>query len=301
MDRVDLFRIFTRVAEAGSFTHAAHTLGLPRSSVSAAIQELEARLGTRLLNRTTRRVALTADGEAFYARAQNLLADFEETEGLFRQSGATPSGRIRVDLPGRVGRLIVAPALPAFLAAYPGIDIELGVRDRAVDLVEDGIDCALRVGPLADSGLIARRLGELELINVASPGYLAAHGTPETPSDLDRHHAVAYASPTTGRVEPWEWIDNGQVLTRSLRARLTVNSAEALIAGALAGLGLIQIPAYDVADHIAGGRLIEVMPEHRAEPLPVSLVYPHRRQLSHRLRAFLDWLVPVLELGLRLR
>lgn len=301
MDRVDLFRIFTRVAEAGSFTHAAHTLGLPRSSVSAAIQELEARLGTRLLNRTTRRVALTADGEAFYARAQNLLADFEETEGLFRQSGATPSGRIRVDLPGRVGRLIVAPALPAFLAAYPGIDIELGVRDRAVDLVEDGIDCALRVGPLADSGLIARRLGELELINVASPGYLAAHGTPETPSDLDRHHAVAYASPTTGRVEPWEWIDNGQVLTRSLRARLTVNSAEALIAGALAGLGLIQIPAYDVADHIAGGRLIEVMPEHRAEPLPVSLVYPHRRQLSHRLRAFLGWLVPVLEQGLQLR
>jgi LysR family transcriptional regulator for bpeEF and oprC len=301
MDRVDLFRIFTRVAEAGSFTHAAHTLGLPRSSVSAAVQELEARLGTRLLNRTTRRVALTADGEALYTRAQNLLADFEETEGLFRQSGATPSGRIRIDLPGRVGRLIVAPALPEFLAAYPGIDIELGVRDRAVDLVEDGIDCALRVGPLADSGLIARRLGELELINAASPAYLAAHGIPETPADLDQHHAVAYASPTTGRVEPWEWNGNGQVLTHSLRARLTVNSAEALIAGALAGLGLIQIPAYDVADHIAEGALVEVMPEHRAEPLPVSLVYPHRRQLSHRLRAFLDWLVPVLEQGLRLR
>ena len=200
MDRIDLFRIFVRVVDSSSFTRAANTLGLPRPSVSAAIKDLEARMGARLLHRTTRKVAPTQDGLALYERCLRLLSDFEETESLFRQAAVGPAGRLRVDLPGRIGRLIVAPALAEFLDLYPEIDVDLGVTDRTVDLVEDSLDCVLRVGPLSDSGLIARSIGELALINVASPAYLARYGVPRSPEDLDGHLAVNYASPSTGRV-----------------------------------------------------------------------------------------------------
>ena len=201
MDRIDLFRVFTRVVDAGSFTRAADSLGLPRSSVSAAVAELEGRVGARLLHRTTRKVAPTHDGAAFYERCLRVIADVEETERLFRQGDAKPSGKLRVDVPGRIGRLVVAPALPAFLDEFPGIDLILGATDRAVDLVEESVDCVLRVGPLTDSGLIARTVGTLPLINVASPGYLARHGLPAGPDDLANHWAVNYASPASGRVE----------------------------------------------------------------------------------------------------
>ncbi|MGI6246197.1 MAG: LysR family transcriptional regulator [Pseudochelatococcus sp.] len=293
MDRIDLFRIFTRVVECSSFTRAADTLRLPRSSVSAAVQELEGRVGARLLHRTTRKVSPTLDGAAFYERCLRLIAEVEETESLFRRA-TTPSGKLRIDVPGRIGRLILAPALPTFLDLYPEIDIELGVTDRTVDLIEDRIDCALRVGVLEISGLIARPLGELPLINVASPGYLARHGTPRTPDDLAGHWPVNYASPSSGRVEDWEWMENGEARAVRLRGRVTVNSAEAYIACCLAGLGLIQIPAYDVKAHIAAGELVEVMPDHRAPPMPLTLLYPHRQHLSRRLQVFTDWLSELL-------
>lgn len=294
MDRIDLFRIYARVVECESFTQAAKALGLPRSSVSAAVAALEQRIGTRLLQRTTRRVSATPDGAAFYEHCARLVADVEETEALFRHSAARPAGRLRIDVPGRIGRLIIAPALPDFLARYPEIDIELSVTDRASNLIEDGIDCVLRVGPLSDSGLIARSVGELPLINVASPGYLDAHGTPAHPGELDGHRAVNYASPTTGRIEPWEWLEDGALHGRVLPGRVTANSAEAYIACCLAGLGLIQIPAYDVAEHLAAGDLVEVMSRHRAAPMPMTLLYPHRRHLSRRLQVFADWLVALL-------
>ncbi|WP_232220962.1 LysR family transcriptional regulator [Paracoccus sp. J39] len=294
LDRIDLFRVFTRVVECSSFTRAADTLGLPRSSVSAAVQELEGRVGARLLHRTTRRVSPTQDGRAFYDRCLRVISDVEDTENLFRQTAAQPSGRIRVDVPGRIGQLIIAPALPEFLDLYPQIDIDLGVTDRAVNLVEDGVDCVLRVGPLDDSGLIARPLGKLALINVASPAYLKRHGIPDSPDRLGAHWGVNYASPSSGRVEEWEWMDGGILRTRPLRARVTVNSAEACIACCLAGLGLIQIPAYDVRAHLEAGELVEVMPDHRAEALPMTLLYPHRQHLSRRLQVFADWLEALL-------
>lgn len=295
LDRIDQLRIFVRVVDCASFTRAADTLGLPRSSVSAAIATLEARIGARLLHRTTRRVGTTQDGAAFYDRCLHLIADMEETENLFRQSRAQPKGKVRVDVPGRIGRLVVAPALPEFLARYPGIDIDLGMSDRAADLIEQQLDCALRVGPLGDSGLIARSLGNLALINVASPAYLARHGTPLLPQDLSGHLAVNYASPSTGRVEAWEWVDAaGTVRTLPVPGRVTVNSAEACIACCLAGLGLIQIPAYDVQAHLAAGELVEVMPAFRAAPLPMTLLYPHRQHLSHRVQVFAQWLEGVL-------
>jgi len=290
VDRIDLLRIFARVVECSNFTRAADTLGLPRSSVSAAVLELEGRVGTRLLHRTTRKVSLTQDGVTFYERCVQLVADYTEVETLFREIAVGPSGRIRVDVPGRVGRLVVAPALPEFLAAYPGIDVDLGVSDRAVDLIEDGLDCVLRVGPLTDSGLVARPFGELEQVNVASPTYLQRHGVPETPGQLTSHLAVNYASPTTGRVYDWEWQEGGETHTLALRARVTVNSAEAYIASCLAGLGLIQIPAYDVQAHIDAGELVEVLPGFRPASLPVTLLYPHRQQRSRRLQVFADWL-----------
>ncbi|WP_332304774.1 LysR family transcriptional regulator [Rhizobium sp. GR12] len=295
MDRIDLFRTFTRVVECASFTRAADTLGLPRSSVSAAVIELEARVGARLLHRTTRKVSPTQDGAAFYERCLRLIDDVDETEGLFRQTSVGPTGKLRIDVPGRIGRLIIAPALPEFLDRHPQLDIELRVTDRAVNLVEDSIDCVLRVGPLSDSGLIARRIGDLPLINVASPGYLAQYGTPATPHDLGNHLAINYASPSTGRVEEWEWIEDGEVRKLPMRGRVTVNSAEAYIACCIASLGLIQIPAYDIKHHLEADELVEVMPGHRAESMPMTLLYPHRQHLSRRLQVFADWLEQLLK------
>lgn len=295
LDRIDLFRTFTRVVECASFTRAADTLRLPRSSVSAAVIDLEARVGARLLHRTTRKVTPTQDGIAFYERWLRLIADVEETEGLFRQTSVEPTGVLRIDVPGRIGRLIIAPALPEFLAHHPQLDIELRATDRSINLVEESVDCVLRVGPLTDSGLIARKIGDLPLINVVSPDYLAQYGTPETPYDLGEHLAVNYASPSTGRVEEWEWIEDDKMRTLPMRARVTVNSAEAYIACCLAGLGLIQIPAYDVKRHLDAGELVEVMPSHRAAPMPMTLLYPHRQHLSRRLQVFADWLDELLK------
>jgi LysR family transcriptional regulator, regulator for bpeEF and oprC len=294
VDRIELFRVFARVVECANFTRAADTLGLPRSSVSAAVQELEGRVGARLLHRTTRSVSLTQDGAALYERCLRLIADVEETENLFRHSAVGPSGRLRVDVPGRIGRLIVAPALPAFLAAWPKIDIDLGTTDRAVNFVEERIDCALRVGPLHDSSMIARPVGNLTLINVASPDYLARHGTPRTPADLAAHWAVQYASPSSGRIAPWEWREGEATRTMAVPGRVTVNNAEAYIACCLAGLGLIQIPAYDVQTHLRAGELVEVLGAQRAAPMPMTLLYQHRQHLSRRLQVFAEWLEALL-------
>lgn len=295
MDRIDLFRIYARVVECRSFTRAASQLAMPRSSVSAAVAELEARLGTRLLHRSTRRVVPTDDGEAFHLRCLRLIADVEEAEALFRQPDASPTGVIRIDVPGRIGRRVIAPALPIFFAAHPGLQVDLGVTDRVVNLVEEGRDCALRVGPLADSSLIARSLGELDFINVAAPDYVARYGMPTHPRELGEHRAVVYASASTGRAEEWEWQEAGIPRTRTLPWSVTVNSAEAQIACCLAGLGLIQVPRFDVQAHLRAGELVEVLPEYPAAPAPVNLLYSHRQHLSRRLQVFLGWLQPLLQ------
>lgn len=295
MDRIDLFRIFARVVECASFTRAADGLGMPRSSVSAAIQELEGRLGVRLLHRTTRRVTPTQDGLIFHERCLRVIADVEDVEGLFRETVSGPNGMLRIDVPGRIGRLVIAPALPSFFRQYPDVEISLGVTDRAVNLVEENIDCVLRVGPLTDSSLIGRPIGNLPLINVASPAYLAERGTPLGPDDLGSHQAVRYASPSTGRIEAWEWLEGGAVRTLAMNGSVIVNSAEAYIACCLAGLGLIQIPAYDVKAHLAAGDLVEVMSGHRAEPMAMTLLYPHRGHMSRRLAVFADWLEALLK------
>lgn len=288
MDRLDRFRVFARVVESASFSRAADGLGLPRSTVSAAIQDLERRLGTRLLHRTTRKVAPTPDGRALYDRCRELVGEADAIDNMFRTEAEGPSGHLRVDLPGRIGRLVVAPALPGFLSRYPGIRIHLGMTDRAVDLIEDGVDCVLRAGALPDSRLIGRKIGDLDLVNVASPDYLRTYGTPRTPADLHHHLSVGYASPSTGRIEDWEWVEGGRARRMTMRSHVTVNSAEAYIACCIAGMGLIQIPAYDVADDVAAGRLVEVLPGHRAAAMPLTLLYPHRHT-SPQVQLFSDW------------
>ncbi|MFT8418970.1 MAG: LysR family transcriptional regulator [Acetobacter sp.] len=292
MDRIEQCRIFARVVETASFTRAAETLGLPRSTVSTAVQALEGRVGARLLVRTTRSVTPTPDGHAFYEHSVRLVADMDEAEDLFRRERGHVRGVLRVSLPARIGRLIVAPALPDFVAAHPGVRLELGVTDRPLNLTEEGLDCVLRVGPLHDSGLIARRMGWMTLLNVASPAYLARHGMPQTPADLarDGHLAVRYMSPANGRVEAWEWEESGALHTLDLPGPVTVNNAETQIACCLAGLGLIQVPAYDVRALLQSGQLCAVLPQWCAPAMPVALLYPHRRHLSSRLQAFAGWL-----------
>jgi len=287
MDRFEQYRVFAQVAEMGSFIKAANALELPRASVSAAIQRLETQVGVRLLHRTTRQVRLTADGAQLLERLRPLLAEVEEIDHLFQQSARQVAGRLNVDVPSRIARRLVAPALPGLLRRHPRLQLALGSSDRAIDLIQEGVDCAVRIGALHDSSLVSRPLGRIALVNCASPAYLREQGVPLTPEDLEQGHwMVGYASPTTGRELPWE-IAAGPAI--ALPSRVVVNNAESYIACCLAGLGLIQIPRFDVQHLLDAGELVDVMPAHRAAAMPVTLLYPHRRQRSRRLAVFLEW------------
>lgn len=287
MDRFDAMRVFARVMERRSFTQAADDLRLPRATVTHAVKQLEARLGTRLLQRTTRQVTPTLDGEAYYRRCLGILADVEEADGAFRP--AEPRGLLRVDVHGTLARHFLVPALPAFLARYPQLELHMTEGDRLVDLVREGIDCVLRVGELRDSALVARRIASLDEVTVASPAYLDRHGTPRHPDDLAGHRAVNFIASTTGRPFPFEFTIDGTRRLVELPAALSVNGADTFVAAALGGLGLIQAPRYHVARHIAAGRLRTVLDDWPPSPSPVSLLYPHHRQLSPRVRVFADW------------
>lgn len=289
MDRLQTIQIFVRVAQAGSFTRAAGALQLPRSTVSAAVQALEARLRTRLINRTTRKMHLTPDGASYLDWCQRMLAEIDETEQQFRLGQSQVKGKLRVDVPGRIARRVIAPALPEFFARYPEIELVLGATDRPVDLVHEGVDCAIRVGAVPDAYLVARPIGPLRLGSFASPAYLAEHGVPHAVADLARHVAIGYASPGSGRVAPWEYTEDGHGRTLPMRSVVTVNCVETYIACCVAGLGLIQIPAYDAREHVARGELVEVLPHIAPAPLPLSAIYPERRYTSRRVAAFIDW------------
>ncbi|AAQ60376.1 DNA-binding transcriptional regulator, LysR family [Chromobacterium violaceum] len=300
MDRVQAMRVFVAVVDCGGFTRAAQQLQLPRATVSSAVQQLEAQLGARLLHRTTRRVQLTLDGGTFYERCQQLLADFDELESLFSQQGASPRGKLRIDVPGPIGRQVLAPALPEFFRLYPGIELELGVTDRPVDLIQEGVDCVIRVGALAESRLVARRIGMLPQGNYASPDYLAAFGAPASPDALAGHRAVNYASPSTGKVFAWEYLQDGERRELALQSLVSVNQVESYIACALAGLGMIQLPRYDAEPHVAAGALVEVLADWPPPAMPVSVLYPHRRHLSRRVQVFVEWAGALLRERLRL-
>jgi DNA-binding transcriptional LysR family regulator len=300
MKSVDAMQIFVRVAELASFTAAADSLGLPKASTSTAVQQLEAQLGVQLLHRTTRKVQMTQDGRQFYERCRDLLEDLDEVQTMFQRSSAALSGRLRVDMPAVMARNLLIPKLPEFLAAHPRLELELGSSDRRVDLIREGFDCVVRVGPVVDASLIARPLGAFALLNCASPTYLARCGTPRTLDDLDAHTLIHYLANFGGKPDGFEYrAEDGEYRTRPMHGALVVNNAEAYQAACLAGLGIIQAPMPGVRALLERGDLTEVLPQCRAEPLPVTLLYPQRRHLSRRVRAFMDWIADTLRPHLR--
>jgi DNA-binding transcriptional LysR family regulator len=289
MDRLDRMMTFMRVAELESFTRAGSSLGLPKASVSTAVRDLETAVGARLLQRTTRRVQLTQDGLSFYERCKDLLADVEEVSTMFQRGDAAVTGRLRVDMSTGIARILIVPRLPGFLARHPGLEIELSCTDRRVDVVREGFDCVIRVGALADSGLIARRIGTFTLVNCASPAYLERHGQPRKPEDLTAHRLVHYVATLGAKPDGFEYFEGERYRTLRVQGAIIVDNADAYLAACLAGLGIIQAPLMGVREHLKKGRLVEILPRHRAEPMPVSLVYPHRRNLARRVQAFMDW------------
>jgi len=287
MDRIDSMRVFTRVVERRSFIRAAEDLDLPASTVTDAVKQLEARLKVRLLQRTTRHVRVTLDGEAYYRRCLSILADIEEAETAF--SGSKPRGSLHVDVHGAQARRFIVPALPQFFSEYPDIQLYLSETDRYVDLVGEGIDCVLRSGTPKESDLVSRRIALLREVTVASPGYIARFGMPESWNELEGHRMVGFRSSATGGVLPLEFMVDGVAKSVTLPMTLSVGGGDTYRVAALAGLGLIQVPHYSVQQDLVDGTLVELLPDAPPAPTPVHVLYPRSRQLSQRVRVFIDW------------
>jgi DNA-binding transcriptional LysR family regulator len=289
MDRLDAMRLFTRVVDRRSFTQAAHDLGLPRSTATQVIKQLEERLGVRLLQRTTRTVRSTLDGEAYYRRCLAILDDIEDAEGAFRD--ATPKGLLRVEVQGTLARHFLFPSLSQFFERYPEIEIAMSESDRWVDVIREGVDCVLRYGALPDSDLITRRVATLDRITVAAPIYLDRFGRPQTIGDLANHRAVLLRSITTGVATQFEYLGEEGLQHVEMISPLTVTGTESFRAAVRLGLGLAQMPVFHIEQDLAEGRLEQVLPEHALPSMPVSVLYPRNRQLSPRVRLFIDWIV----------
>lgn len=288
MDRLDTLKIFARIMERRSFSLAARDLDLSASAVSEAIKQLESRLGVRLLQRTTRVVRPTLDGEAFYPRCVSILADLEEAESAF--SHAQPQGLLRVEVQGSLARRFIVPGLERFFADYPLLTLYMSEGDRFVDPVREGMDCVLRVGEPRDSDMVGRRVALLEEATVASPAYLDRFGTPSRWDALEGHRMVGFNSSATGGVLPLEFMVDGVRKTVTLPRLLSVNGADTYHEAARRGLGLIQVPRYGLETELADGRLVEVLKDTPPSPTPVSILYPRNRQLNLRTRVFVDWI-----------
>lgn len=289
MDRFNAMLVFTRIVELGGFAKAADSLQMPRASVTVLIKQLEAHVGVQLLHRTTRQVSPTLDGAAYYQRCVRLLADLEESEGLFR--GSQPKGTLRVEMPAAVGRLVVFPALPEFTGRYPQIDLEIGLNDRPIDLIREGVDCVIRGGLTVDDSLVARPLVQMDQMTCASPDYLRAHGVPHSLDDLSGHRMIEYFSSASGKRYGLEFQVGDDVRLINLPKQVSVNSAEGYLAACVAGYGLVQTPRYHVAQQVREGSLLEVLSDCLAPRLALTALYPQHRQLSPRVRVFVDWLV----------
>lgn len=279
--------MFTRVVERRSFTLTAQDLGLPRSTVTDAIKQLEARLGVRLLQRTTRHVSPTLDGEAYYRRCISLMADLDDAESAF--AGAKPKGLLRVDVQGTLARHFIVPNLPAFFAEYPEIEVSMSEGERWIDLIREGVDCVLRFGNLPDSDLVARRVVTLERLTCAAPDYLKRFGTPVNLESLEGHRMIGLRSLSTGSVRPLEFVVAGTTRNLTLPSPMSVTGTESYLATARLGLGLVQIPRFHGEDDLQRGTLVPVLTDCPPPSVPVSLLYPRNRQLSARVRVFLDW------------
>jgi len=295
MDRLMAMQAFVRVAELGGFTKAANALQLPKTTVSDLVQSLEEHLGVRLLQRTTRRVSVTPDGAAFFERCAPILAELDDAEASLTQGRVVPKGRLRVDLPGAFARHFVIPRLPQFLARYPELRMELGMGLRPVHLVEEGVDCVVRIGVQPDSSLVARRIGTVKFICCASPAYLQEHGVPRSPEDLANHRCVNLMSNRTGRVADWQFVRDGQRLELTLDGVLAVNEHDAYVLAGLMSLGIVKIASYAAHPHLESGKLVQVLADWTAEELPISVMYPQSRHVPAKLRVFVEWVSALIE------
>ncbi len=293
MNLLEHMRIFSRVAELSSFTQAADHLGLPRATVSTAVQQLEALLGARLLHRTTRKVLLTQDGQAFYERCTDALADMDALQTMFQQKNANGlKGRVRIDMSTVMARNAVLPRLPELLQLHPQLELELSSTERRVDLVREGFDCVLRAGR-PEPGLIAKPLCALRMVNAVSPAYVARHGLPQSLADLAAHRLVHYSAVLGAKSGGFEYLCGDSDKTLAMAGQVAVNNAEAYQAACVAGLGLIQAPYVGLRSLLASGQLIAVLPQYEARPMPLSLVYASRRNQAARVRVVMDWLARV--------
>ncbi len=295
MDRFETMRLFTRIVELGSFTQAAAALDVPRATATHAIKQLEARLQVRLLERTTRQVRTTVDGQAFYDRCRHLLHELEDAESSLAQHAINPRGRLRIDIHGAPANDIVLPRIGEFHARYPHIEIVMGSGDRLVDLVREGVDCVVRAGEPKDSSLVTRRLALIPQVTCASPGYLAAHGTPLQPSDLAQHWAVNFFSSSRAGVFPYLFEVDGRVEAHAMKSWISVNSADSYKTCAEQGCGIIQVPRYGVEERLRRGTLVEILAHAPCPPMLYSVLYPQARLLSPRVRVFIDWVTRCFE------
>jgi len=289
MNKLQAMEVFVQVVDCGSFTKAADALQLPKATVSTLVQSLETTLSAKLLHRTTRQVTVTSDGAAYYERCVRILSDVRDAEESLSRHRLSPSGRLRVDAPTGLSSEILIPALPGFFERYPDISIELGTSDRPVDLVEEGVDCAVRGGELVDSSLIARRVGVVNFVTCAAPSYIERFGMPEHPRDLERHRCVNYFSAKTGKIYNWDFSRDGERIELALPGVIALNDSHAYIEAGLSGLGIIFMADYLLTGHLATGRVVRLLPEWRSDPLPIHIVYPQNRHLSAKVRVFVEW------------
>lgn len=293
MDRFDAMQAFARVVETGSFTQAAATLHMSKTSVTQLIQQLEARLRVRLLNRTTRKVNVTADGAAYYERVVRLLADMDDAETSLSSAALAPRCRLRVDVPSPLARMLLIPALPAFYERYPEIQLTMGVSDRIVDIIGENVDCVVRGGEITDQSLVARHIGDLQLGIYATPGYLQRAGTPGHPRELGEgaHSTVGFLWSRTGKALPYAMQRGEERIEAQGRPLLTVDDGNAYLAAGLAGLGMLWLPHYMARPHLASGELVRLFDDWQMTPMPMYLAFPSNRHVSAKLRVFIDWVV----------
>ncbi|MGE8186018.1 LysR substrate-binding domain-containing protein [Pseudomonas sp. NPDC086278] len=296
MDRFDAMQAFARVVEAGSFTKAAETLHMSKTTVTQLVQQLEARLRVKLLNRTTRKVNVTVDGAVYYQRVIRLLADMDDAETSLSGASALPRGRLRVDVPSPLASLILVPALPAFHARYPDIQIDMGVSDRIVDMIDENVDCVVRGGELTDQSLMARKVGDLPLGVFAAPSYLARVGTPSHPRELEdsQHRVVGFLWARTGKPVPYAMRNNGESVEITGRYVLAVDDGNAYLSAGLAGLGVLWLPTYMSRACEARGELVPLFEHWNLDPMPLYVAYPPNRHISLKLRVFIDWVVELM-------
>jgi LysR family transcriptional regulator for bpeEF and oprC len=295
MDKLLAMQVFTKVVDMNGFARAADALGVPRASATTIIKSLEAHLQVRLMQRTTRRLNLTPEGAEYYERCIRILADIDDTEDSLANAGQGPRGKLRVDMPSSLGRLVVMPRIEEFRERYPHVELMLGFGDRPVDLIQEGVDCALRVGKLEDSSLVARRLGALTTITAASPAYLTRYGEPRSLEELERHVAVQYFSSRTGRTIDLNFEVDGKSTDIKMDGSLSVNDADAYVMCGMNGAGIIQAPLFMLASHLRAGELKQILAPWKVRAMPLAAVYPHNRHLAPKVRVFVEWVSEVCE------